>query len=275
MNNVRLTPMAIHAGILAASLFLSMASTSFGELVAPAPVNTNAAQAESSYLVSGLPTDGRTLFVRLWYRVGGFWEFTDEPFTAVTLVAPGLTDPVLYSTLDSSEVMFRWSANDQSVSKWWMYIGSTPGARDVYNSSDLGLNVVHMVSGLPTDGRTLYIRLWYQVGGFWQFVDQQVIAATLAAPMVMSPVAGSTLGDANVTFQWTANEQPVTNWWFFIGSSTGGRDIYNSGDLGTNLSQRVTALPNDGRTLHVRLWYRSGEYGGLSMFSTRLRMNNV
>ena len=123
---------------------------------------------------------------------------------------------------------------------------------------DNGLNVVHMVSGLPTDGRTLYIRLWYQVGGFWQFVDQQVIAATLAAPMVMSPIAGSTLGDANVTFQWTANEQPVTNWWFFIGSSTGGRDIYNSGDLGTNLSQHVTGLPTDGRTLHARLWYRSG-----------------
>ncbi len=47
MNNVRLPQMAIHAGILAASLFLSMASTSFGELVAPAQVNTNTAQIES------------------------------------------------------------------------------------------------------------------------------------------------------------------------------------------------------------------------------------
>ncbi len=212
---------------------------------------------QTSVSVSELPTDGRVLYVRLWYRIGGLWSFVDEQLTAATLVEPGMISPLPFSTLDSSELLLRWSANNQPVSNWWLYIGSTQGARDVYNSSDLGVNLEHLVSGLPTDGRILHIRLWYRIGEIWQFVDQQLTASSFVVPVVMDPIAGSALGEANITFQWTANEQPVTNWWFFIGSSPGARDIYNSGDLGTNLSQHVMGLPTDGRMLHVRLWYRS------------------
>ena len=212
----------------------------------------------TSVNVSGLPTDGRTIYIRLWYRIGGLWHFVDEQLTAATLVDPGMISPQPFSTLASSEVLFRWSAHNQPVSNWWLYIGSTAGAHDVYNSSDLSANVEHLVAGLPTDGRILHVRLWYRIGGFWQFVDQQVTAATLVDPVVMNPIAGSTLSDAAITFQWTANERSVTNWWFFIGSSIGARDIFNSGDMGTKLSQHVTGLPTDGRMLHLRLWYRSG-----------------
>ena len=208
--------------------------------------------------VSGLPTDGRAIYIRLWYRIGGLWNFIDEQLTAATLVDPGVISPLPFSILDGSEVLFRWSAHKQPVSSWWLYIGSTPGARDVYNSSDLGMNVEHVISGLPTDGRTLHVRLWYRIGGFWQFVDQQLTAASFVVPVVMDPIASSRLDDTNIIFQWTANELPVTNWWFFIGSSIGARDIYNSGDIGTNLSRHVKGLPTDGRTLHLRLWYRSG-----------------
>ncbi len=213
---------------------------------------------QTSVSVSTLPTDGRAIFVRVWYRIGGLWSFVDEQLTAATLVNPGVISPLPFSTLANSEVLFRWSANNHPVSNWWLYIGSTSGARDVYNSSDLGVNVEHLVSGLPTDGRILHVRLWYRIGGLWQFVDQQLTASTFVVPVVMDPIPGSALGNANITFQWSANEQPVTNWWFFIGSSIGARDIYNSGDLGLNLSHNVTGLPTDGRTLHVRLWYRSG-----------------
>ena len=196
------------------------------------------------------------MFVRLWYQIGGTWSYVDEQLTAVTLVEPGVISPRPFTILAASDVVFRWSGNDQSVSKWWLYIGSTQGAHDVYNSSDLGLNLSHVVPGLPTDGRTLYVRLWYQTGELWQFVDQEVTAATLAAPVVTSPIAGSTLSGSSVKFQWTANNQPISNWWFFVGSSLGARDISNSGDLGTAVSQHVSGLPTDGRIIYVRLWYR-------------------
>jgi hypothetical protein len=32
--------------------------------------------------VSGLPTDGRTIYVRLWWRIGGSWFFGDSTYTA-------------------------------------------------------------------------------------------------------------------------------------------------------------------------------------------------
>ncbi len=49
MNNTRLKPIVIHVGLLVASLIVSMSSTTFGELVAPTPVNSNTAQAELWY----------------------------------------------------------------------------------------------------------------------------------------------------------------------------------------------------------------------------------
>ena len=32
--------------------------------------------------VTGLPVDGRTLYVRLWSVIGGVWSFTDYTYTA-------------------------------------------------------------------------------------------------------------------------------------------------------------------------------------------------
>jgi hypothetical protein len=40
--------------------------------------------------------------------------------------------------------------------------GSTPGGKDIYSQS-LGLNLATPVSGLPVDGRVLYIRLRFLV----------------------------------------------------------------------------------------------------------------
>ena len=218
--------------------------------------NSSGLGAHTSQLVTGLPTDGRTLYVRLWYRIGGLWQFTDEQYTAANLVAL-MGSPPVSATLGSSSTTFQWPVHNPSVTKWWLYIGSDVGARDIFNSGDLGTNTSQLVTGLPTDGRTLYVRLWYRIGGLWQFTDEQYTAANLVALTVTNPVPGSTLSSSSTTFQWTAHNPSVTKWWLYIGSDVGARDIFNSGDLGTNTSQLVTGLPTDGRTLYVRLWYQS------------------
>jgi hypothetical protein len=56
-------------------------------------------------------------------------------------------------------------------------MGSTQGAKDIYNSGSLGTDTSDTVSGLPTDGRTLYVRLWYRIGGEWQYSDFEYTAA--------------------------------------------------------------------------------------------------
>ena len=39
--------------------------------------------ASTSYTATGLPTDGRTLYVRLWSLVSGIWQFNDYTYTAL------------------------------------------------------------------------------------------------------------------------------------------------------------------------------------------------
>lgn len=77
---------------------------------------------------------------------------------------------------------------------------------------------------------------------------------TPVTPTITSPTPGSPLAGTTVTFQWTANGAAVTAWWLYIGSSVGGADLHNSGDLGASLSTTVSGLPTDGRQIFVRLW---------------------
>ena len=76
------------------------------------------------------------------------------------------------------------------------------------------------------------------------------------SPRIYSPVPNSVLTGTTVTFQWTAGDQTVTEWWLWAGSAQDRVSILNSGSLGTSLSTTVTGLPSDGRQLLVRLWYK-------------------
>jgi hypothetical protein len=121
--------------------------------------------------VTGLPTDGRTLYVRLWSTIGGVPQFTDATLTAANITPPAaISSPAPGSTLASSSQLFVW--NDVGASGYQLWVGSTPGAVDVgYFPSGLTTATSIMVPGLPTDGRTLYVRLWSQIGGAYYSRD--------------------------------------------------------------------------------------------------------
>ena len=93
-----------------------------------------------------------------------------------------------------------------------------------------------------------------------------------AAPTITSPPAGTTLTGSTETFSWTAGGSVVTEWWLYVGTSPGERDIYNSRSLGTATSDTVSVLPTNGATLHVRLWFRvNGEWSGTNFTYTAFR----
>jgi hypothetical protein len=79
-----------------------------------------------------------------------------------------MLSPVPKSTLKSSSVTFSWSAG--TASAYQLYVGNSAGASDIYNSGQVSVRSV-TVSNLPTDGRTLYVRLWSLVGGTWYYND--------------------------------------------------------------------------------------------------------
>jgi subtilisin family serine protease len=86
-----------------------------------------------------------------------------------------LQSPAAGSTLTSASTTFSWSAGS-GASAYWLYVGSTAGASDIYNSNQTSA-LSQTVSPLPTDGRTLYVRLWSLIGSSWFYNDYTFTAS--------------------------------------------------------------------------------------------------
>jgi Subtilase family len=203
-----------------------------------------------SATVSGLPLDGRTLYVRLWSLIFGSWQFNDYTYTAATAQKAVLTTPTPGSILPGSSTTFNWTTGNL-VSQYWLYVGTSAGGSDLYNQS-AGTNHSATVTGLPTDGRTIFVRLWSLIGSGWQFNDYTYTAASTQIAVLTTPAPGSVLSSASVTFGWTAGAG-VSQYWLYVGSTTGGNDLFDH-SAGSSLSTTVNNLPRDGRTIFVRLW---------------------
>jgi hypothetical protein len=72
--------------------------------------------------------------------------------------------PVPGSTFTSSSVTFTWSAG--SATAYGLTVGSSAGGTDIYVSSQLH-TLSQTVNNIPTDGRTVYVRLYSQVNNSW------------------------------------------------------------------------------------------------------------
>jgi hypothetical protein len=121
-----------------------------------------------SVKVTGLPTNGETVYARLYSLMNGVWHHLDYTYTAESLAA--LTSPPPGSTLAGSSVTFTWSGG-AGITKYYLVLGSTGvGSANLYNSGYTTHNSVN-VTGLPTNGETIYARLYWQVDGAWRHLD--------------------------------------------------------------------------------------------------------
>ena len=68
------------------------------------------------------------------------------------------------STFNSSSVTFQWSAG--SANAYGLTLGSSPNGADIYSSSQLQV-LSATVNNIPTDGRTVYARLFSRVNNSW------------------------------------------------------------------------------------------------------------
>lgn len=75
-------------------------------------------------------------------------------------------------------------------------------------------------------------------------------------PTITAPFAGSTLTDDRVDIAWDANGTPIDAWRVLAGSTPGGAEWYDSGNLSASLDRkRVLNLPIDGQAVHLTLNY--------------------
>ncbi len=128
--------------------------------------------ASTSATVSTLPTAGQLLYVRLWSLIGTTWQKKDYTYRAVQTEdspAAEITSPVKGSTFTSTTVNFSWTAG-MGAGEYWLSIGSSAGAKDLHDHS-IGTSRSHTVTGLPSDNRTLYVRLSTKCYGVWEYRD--------------------------------------------------------------------------------------------------------
>lgn len=96
-------------------------------------------------------------------------------FTAMSttsIAAPALSQPAANSTLTNNTTeVFTWTNDGIDVQKWWLYVGTSVGRSDIANSGSLGTAIQYDVSGIPTNGAPVYVRLWYFSSARWRFVD--------------------------------------------------------------------------------------------------------
>ena len=87
-----------------------------------------------------------------------------------------ITNPVPDSVLAGPIVMFNWS--DVGADGYWLEVGASVGSAEYYGG-DQGRNTTVTVTGLPTDGNIIYVRLWTINDGSWQANDYQYTAAAI------------------------------------------------------------------------------------------------
>jgi len=86
-----------------------------------------------------------------------------------------MTHPAPGSTLSAPTETFSWSEGS-GVSAYWLEAGTTPGGSQIFSGTPTTQRSA-TVSGLPTNGHTVYIRLWSLKRNGWQCNDYSYVAA--------------------------------------------------------------------------------------------------
>ena len=219
----------------------------------------------SSQDVTGLPEDGSFVWVRLTWRTPGSSKYMDVQYTTVSVsTEPGLTLPVAGSSLSGATATFKWAAHGTNVTEWWLYVGTKKGSKDILTSGAIASHVLSKtVSNLPTNGEGIWVRLWWKTGSTWHHKDFSYVASSIAdtvlAPTILSPEQGSTLSGSTATFRWAAQGTTGKEWWLYVGTKKGSKDILTSGAIASHvLSKTVSNLPTNGEGIWVRLWWKTG-----------------
>ena len=202
--------------------------------------------------VSGLPTDGRRVYVRLWSLQPWNWLYSDTAFDTADASGAGvLASPAQGMTITESAVAFTWTPGSSS-SRYWLYLGSAPGAND-YGRFGGDANLSATTRDLPLNGQTVHARVWSLLPSGWVATDTSFEAVNPEGSAVLNyPAEGQALTGAAVLCAWTAAAD-ATKYLLYLGSAPGANDlgIYDGAD---NLSVETADLPVDGRTIYTRVW---------------------
>ncbi|MGD0831025.1 MAG: hypothetical protein ABR907_08795, partial [Terracidiphilus sp.] len=120
--------------------------------------------------VNSLQSNGVNVYARLFSLINGVWQSADFLYTeAGTAAQATLFTPAPTSTLSGANVTFTWLTGT-GVTAYMLWAGSTVGS-DNYYTSGVTTNTSANATGLPTNGKTVHVRLFSQINGVWQSAD--------------------------------------------------------------------------------------------------------
>jgi uncharacterized protein YkwD len=102
---------------------------------------------------------------------------TPPPTSTPALTKASITSPAPGSTLPGSSATFSWNSGS-GAQEYFLYVGTSAGANNIVGKST-GLGRSLAVSNLPTNGSTVYVRLWTRFSSGWGYTDYTYRAATV------------------------------------------------------------------------------------------------
>jgi len=197
-----------------------------------------------------LPGNGETIYVRLYTYYGTAYATTDYTYTDVT--QSSLTTPTPSSTFTSTSVTFDWKTAT-GATKYLLHLGSTGVGSSNLDSSGQIAGTTFTFSSLPSNGETIYARLFTYWGTAYAYSDYTYTALTATAATLNTPTPGSTLVSPSTTFGWTA-VTGATKYLLELGTTgVGSSNLYNSGGT-TGTTATANNLPGNGETIYARLY---------------------
>jgi hypothetical protein len=123
----------------------------------------------TSWTATGLPANGETVYVRITTDYNGLVAHNDTTYSAAKQAV--LTTPTPGATLSGSAVTFDWNPGSAGATLYELSVGSTGvGSANLYISGWKN-ETSQAVTGLPTNGVTLYVRLSTDFNGIAVHTD--------------------------------------------------------------------------------------------------------
>ncbi|MEI8309144.1 MAG: hypothetical protein WCH98_00150, partial [Verrucomicrobiota bacterium] len=127
-------------------------------------------------------------------------------YSAAPLPAAVMAAPVPGSTLSGSSQTFMWNAGTQAW-EYWLSVGSTPAGTNYFYAST-GSALRQTVTGLPTNGSPIYVRLWTSLASGWVYTDYTYKAAGTSSLGALT-VALNPAGAVSAGAQWQADSSGI------------------------------------------------------------------
>jgi len=119
-----------------------------------------------------IPTNGQTVYARLYSWINGTWQHNDYVYTESGSTVPAvLTSPApgVGTVLGTSSVQFQWSAGT-GVADYQLNLSAiAPGESELYLYKGTSLSAT--ATTLPANGVQVYARLYSRINGTWRYND--------------------------------------------------------------------------------------------------------